>query len=265
MVEGAAGRERKVAMREEIRIAYTATGTGAPIVLIPSLGRGAEDFDAIVPTIAEAGFRVLTPEPRGIDGSTPMASGETLRDLAADIAAMIVQDGGEPVIVAGHAAGNWVARVLAHDRPDLVRGVVLMAAIVSAEADPAMRRSISASFDMALPEAERLVHLRHAYFAASSDARVWLSGWHPEVAKAQRAASAATGDRDWLRAADRFPLLYIGAAEDRISRPPALEELRSAIGANADLVIIEQAGHALLPEQPIATAEALIDWARGLP
>ena len=62
MAEGAAGCERKVAMREEIRIAYTATGTGAPIVLIPSLGRGAEDFDAIVPTMAEAGFRVLTPE-----------------------------------------------------------------------------------------------------------------------------------------------------------------------------------------------------------
>jgi pimeloyl-ACP methyl ester carboxylesterase len=118
---------------------------------------------------------------------------------------------------------------------------------------------------MSLPEAVRLTHLQRAYFADGADARVWLAGWHPPVAKAQRAAAAATRDRGWLRAADRFPLLYIGAAEDRISPPPALEELRSAVGPKAEVVVIERAGHALLPEQPLATADALISWTRRLP
>jgi|EndMetStandDraft_9_1072997.scaffolds.fasta_scaffold00356_3 pimeloyl-ACP methyl ester carboxylesterase len=265
MGEGHIALEHKVAMRGEIRIAYTAAGKGTPILLIPSLGRGAEDFSRIVPVIVDAGFRVLSPEPRGIGGSTPLADGNTLHDMAADAAAVIEQEGGARVVAAGHAAGNWVVRVLAHDRPDLVQAVVMMAAVVSTEPDPDMRRSITASFDVALSEPERLTHLRHAYFADGADARIWLSGWHPPVAKAQRAAAAATRDRGWLRAADRFPLLYIGAAEDRISPPPALDELRSAIGPKAELVVIEHAGHALLPEQPLATADALISWTRRLP
>lgn len=265
LIAGAAhAAEPRVIMRGAVRIAYHAGGAGPSFVLIPSLGRGAEDFDNLAPRIAAQGFRVLRPEPRGIGGSSALHEGATLHDMAADLAAVITTEGGGPAVVAGHAAGNWVARVLAHDRPDLVRGVAMVAALLGTTVDATIRASINGSFDMKLSDRQRLEHLRRAYFAPGNDARVWLAGWHPPVAERQRAAAAATRDRAWIRAAERTPLLYLGAAQDRISPPPTPAALRAAVGELATLVVIGNAGHALLPEQPEATAAALVAWAREL-
>jgi pimeloyl-ACP methyl ester carboxylesterase len=246
--------------RLEVRLA----GEGPPLVLIPSLGRGQEDFDEVTPALLEAGLRVIQPEPRGIGASAPLAPGATLHDMAGDIAEVIAHLGCGPVVVAGHAAGNFVARMLARDRPDLVAAVVMMAAVTGTSVDPAIASSIDGSADTSLPEEVRLAHLQRGYFAPGHDARVWLSGWHTDVARAQRAARVATTDRAWLRVGEHKPLLYIGAALDVISPPPDEAELRARLGAQARLLVIPEAGHALLPEQPASVARALIAYVREI-
>lgn len=248
------------------RIELLAQGEGPAIVLLPSLGRGAEDFDDLAPRLAAAGLRVLRPEPRGIGRSEGPAAGLTLYDLAADVAAIIEADRGVgvPVIVAGHAFGNWVARALSAIRPDLVRAVILLAASVGTEIDPTIRASINGSFDPALSDAERLVHLRRGYFARGNDARVWLPGWHPPVARMQRAATQATSDRSWQRVAERVPTLYVAAEEDAIAPVPTLDHLRRELGPLVSLETVARAGHALLPEQPAATAEAMLRFVATL-
>jgi pimeloyl-ACP methyl ester carboxylesterase len=239
-------------------------GAGPPLVLIPSLGRGQEDYDGIAPLLLAAGLRLVRPEPRGIGRSAPLAPGASLHDMAADVAAAMEALGVGPSLVTGHAAGNWVARILAHDRPEKVRGVALLASVTGTATDPEITRAITASFDTSRPDAERLEHLQRAYFAPGHDARVWLPGWHPQVALAQRAARDATSDRAWLRAAERHPLLYVAAAEDAIAPPPTEAELQATLGRLARLVVVERAGHALLPEQPEAVARALVGFAREL-
>ena len=246
------------------RLELSVAGSGAPVVLIPSLGRGQEDFDVIAEPLLAGGLRLIRPEPRGIGRSAPLRPGATLHDLAADIAAAMEAIGTGPALVAGHAAGNWVARILAHDRPELVRGVAMLAAVTGTSVPPEISRAITSSFDLSLSEAERLVHLQRAYFAPGHDARVWLTGWHPEVARAQRAAREATKGRTWLRAAEAKPLLYLAAAEDAIAPPPGEAELQTGLGPLVRRVVIPRAGHALLPEQPALVAEALIDFARSL-
>ena len=67
----------------------------------------------------------------------------TLHDFAADVAAVIEAEGGGPAVVLGHAFGQWVARTLAADRPDLVRGVVLAAAAAKS-APPELREHLRA-------------------------------------------------------------------------------------------------------------------------
>jgi pimeloyl-ACP methyl ester carboxylesterase len=240
------------------------TGTGRPVVLVPSLGRGQEDFDGIAAPLLAAGLRLLRPEPRGIGRSAALHPGATLHDMATDVAAAMQAVGTGPALVAGHAAGNWVARTLAHDRPELVQGVAMLAAVTGTSVSPEISSAITSSFDLSLPDEERLQHLQRAYFAPGHDARVWLAGWHPEVARAQRAAREATQDRAWLRAAQAKPLLYLAAAEDAIAPPPSEAELRAVLGPLAQRVVVPRAGHALLPEQPAAVAGTLIAFARSI-
>ena len=253
--------EERIVARGPARIGYLATGEGPAVLLLASLGRGAEDFAEVAPLVAAAGFRVLCPDPRGIGRSSGPMAGLTLYDLAEDAAAVLEAEGTGPAIVAGHAFGNWVARALSAARPALVRGVVLLAASVTTNLDPAVRASIDGSFDPALSAAERLGHLQRGYFAPGHDASVWLSGWHPPVAAMQRAATAAT-DQRWRRVAERHRTLYVAAAEDTIAPVPGLDQLREALGEQVALTVIPDAGHALLPEQPAATAAALVGFAR---
>jgi len=131
------------------------------VVLLPSLGRGAEDFDAIAAKLAAAHFLVLRPQPRGIGASRGPLTGIDLHDYAADVAAVIEAAGRGPAFVVGHAFGNRVARMLATDRGDLVRGVSLVAANVGRDPSPPdVRAAIRASADPALPDDVRLEALR---------------------------------------------------------------------------------------------------------
>ena len=239
-------------------------GQGHALVLLPSLGRGQEDFDGIAPMLLAAGLRLIRPEPRGIGHSAPLRDGATLFDMARDVIAAMEADGVRTALVAGHAAGNWVARITAHLRPDLVQGVAMLAAVTGTTVDPSISAAIAGSFDTTLPDDVRLAHLRRGYFAPSSDASVWLPGWHTEVARAQRRARERTTDTSWLRVADHKPLLYLAAAQDAIAAPPAEDELKATLGPLARRVVVDGAGHALLPEQPDAVASALLAYARTL-
>jgi pimeloyl-ACP methyl ester carboxylesterase len=244
--------------RGEARLVAEAWGQGPVVLLLASLGRGAEDFAEVAPLVAAAGYRVIAPDPRGIGGSAGPMEGLTLYDLAEDAAGFI---GEAPVLAAGHAFGNWVARSLAVVRPGQVKGVALLAASLGPTLDPVIRASIDGSFDPALTEAERLAHLQRGYFAPGHDARVWLSGWFPPVAAMQRAATRATDDR-WRKVADRVTTLYVAAEADFIAPVPTAAQLHEALGRDASMVVVPDAGHALLPEQPAATAAALISFAR---
>src|SRR6185503_1289934 len=99
-----------IVTRGDAHLEVLAEGQGPGIVLLPSLGRGAADFDPIAERLAGAGFRVLRPQPRGIGRSTGSWDNVTLQDLAADIAAVIEHADNGPAFVVGHAFGNRVAR-----------------------------------------------------------------------------------------------------------------------------------------------------------
>ena len=152
---------RYVVDRGNVHIEVLGQGAGPVIVILPSLGRGAEDYNVVSLLLAKRGFLVLRPQPRGVGASTGPMTGLTLHDLAADIAAMIEHEGKGPVVVVGHAYGHFVARTLATDRPDLVRGVVLAAAsagkvppgVNEPSVSPEVREAIDKSGDVSLPEA----------------------------------------------------------------------------------------------------------------
>jgi pimeloyl-ACP methyl ester carboxylesterase len=256
---------RSIARHGEVAIEVLARGKGPRIVMLPSLGRGATDFDEIAERIAAAGFRALSPQPRGLGESRGPLTGITLHDYARDVEAVIMHDGGGPTVVAGHAFGNFVARTFAADFPQLTRAVALLAATHTWPLAPELRDSINKCHMMSLPEDVRLQHLRHVFFAPGNDARVWLTGWNEEVMHAERAATEATPKEQWWTAGEAR-VLDLLALDDPLSPPESTGRYRDEWGADRVQVVgIANAAHALLPEQPAAVADALIAYMRGLP
>ena len=256
--------ERFIVMRGDATLEVLAQGKGPSIVMLPSLGRGASDFDAIADRLAEAGFRFLRPQPRGIGNSTGPWQGVKLEDLADDIAAVIEHDVNGPAFVVGHAFGNRVARMLATARPELVRAVSLVAANVGRNPSPPdVRAAIRLSADLTASDEERVKAMQFVFFAPGSDARVWLTGWHPDVLAAQRIAGDLTS-REIDYAAGRAPVLYIQPSHDPLARVNEADEYRHALGDRVTVVVIPNAAHAVVIEQPQAVSDALIAYARKL-
>ncbi|MGL4291441.1 MAG: alpha/beta fold hydrolase [Phreatobacter sp.] len=257
------GRTRGLVAHGAVRIDVIAEGQGPLIVMLPSRGRDSEDYDAVAEAIAAEGFRVLRPQPRGIGQSRGPMDGLTLHDFAGDIAAVIRAERAGPAVIVGHAFGNWVARMTAVDHPELVRGVVLAAAAAKAY-PPGLSIAVNKVADPSVPEAERRQYLREAFFAPGHDPSIWLAGWYPAVSRSQRLASERTRQAEWWPAG-RTPLLDLQAGMDPFKPEATRNEIRDEFGDRVTLVVIPDASHALIPEQPTAVAAAIIGWVRRLP
>lgn len=260
-------RRRVFVTYDDVTIDVIQDDPGAPgadaLVLLPSSSRDSEDFDAIAILFAKAGFHVLRPQPRGMCGSTGPMDGLTLHDYARDVAEVIRQIAGESAFVLGHAFGQWIARCLAADHPDLVRGVVLAAAAAKSS-NPALREELAKCVDTTLPDATRLAALQVAFFAPGHDPSAWLDNWHPVASRSQRAASAATPIEAWWTAGTA-PVLDL-QAEDDPWRPAATRTgITDDLGADrVRVIVIADASHALIPEQPEAVVRAVLEWTHGL-
>jgi pimeloyl-ACP methyl ester carboxylesterase len=264
-----AERTREIVAYGDVRIDVIIEGNGPLVVLLPSRGRDSEDFDAIASGLAKAGFRVVRPQPRGAGGSRGPMTGLTLHDFARDAAEVIKHEGSGPAIIVGHAFGNWVARMTAVDYPALTRGVVIVAA--AAKAYPAgfagakeLSEAVRKAGDPALPDSERLKYLQMAFFAPGSDASVWLKGWHPDVDAAQFEAGRATKQAEWW-SGGKTPLLDLQGALDPFKPRAMSNEMKEEFGERVTVVVIPNASHALIPEQPGAVVEAIVAWIGTLP
>jgi pimeloyl-ACP methyl ester carboxylesterase len=242
-----ATRTRQIIRYDGVAIDVIIEGQGPAILLLPSLARDSEDYDAVAEGLAGAGLRVLRPQPRGIGASTGAMTGISLHDFANDIAEVITTLGNGRAVVVGHAYGNWVAR---------------MTAVKQYPAE--LTAAINVAGDPSKPAGDRLKALRFAFFAPGNDPSGWLNGWHPDVRDAQRAAVAAVKQSEWW-SADSAPLLDLQAAQDPFKPADKRNEMKDEFGDRVTIAVIPNASHALFPEQPHAVVAALAAWIKTLP
>lgn len=238
-------------------ISYHAQGNGPLVLLIASTGRGTEEFGPLAERLAQRGYRVLRPEPRGIGGSHGPMDGVSFHDFANDFAAVIRNEGNN-AILAGHAYGNWIARTIASDHPELARGVVLVAA--GARTWPKeLSEAITMINDPASSREQRLDGLKLAFFAEGSDPEPWLEGWNQAVTQSQRAARKLTNRDDWW-AGGKAPMLDLQGGADPFRPQASRDELKNEFGDRVTVKVIDNASHALPAEKPVETADAIADW-----
>ncbi|MGC9498475.1 alpha/beta fold hydrolase [Streptomyces sp. WG7] len=120
-------------------LAYRDTGAGDLVVLLHSGFADHRVFDAQIPTLAAAGYRVIAPDVRG-HGASANAT-EPFR-WADDLAGLLRHLDAGPAVLVGVSMGGAIATDTVLEYPELVRAVVAVGAATSEfeYTDPWVRR-----------------------------------------------------------------------------------------------------------------------------
>lgn len=105
--------------------------TGPPLLALHGLtGHGRRWADLATRWLPD--IRVIAPDLRGHGRSTPLPPWD-LETVVADLVALLTAETDEPVLVVAHSFGGACALRLAEQRPDLVRGLILLDPAVALE------------------------------------------------------------------------------------------------------------------------------------
>jgi pimeloyl-ACP methyl ester carboxylesterase len=240
-------------------------GSGPAIVLLPGQGRGPRDLDALAKDLVSSGFRVVRPEPRGFGESVGPVEGLTLRDNARDVASAIEKVAAAPAIVAGFAYGNRVARLIASERPELVRGVVLIAAGGKFPPKPEVMALLRKVQDKTLPLEERAEAARTVLYGPKStisatDMR--LDEVSATTIKAQSLAPTVPLEAWWD--GGKVPMLVLQGLYDVIAPPENGRSLKRDHPERVTLVEFEDLGHSMARERTDLVVNAIVSWTTKL-
>jgi 3-oxoadipate enol-lactonase len=229
---------------------------GAPaVVFANSLGTDLRLWDAILP-LMPPGLRLVRYDKRG-HGLSDHGGGTRIEDHAEDAIAAIEAAGPGPVVFVGLSIGGLIGQVVASQRPDLVRALVLSntaARLGTAESWQARIHAVSTRGLASIADAvmERWFAVPFRTGPACAPWRNMLLCTPPEGYIAACHA-LATADQRQATAALRLPTLVIAGAEDGAS-PPDLVQATAALIPDAAFHVIPGAGHLPCVETPEAWA-----------
>ncbi len=252
------GWQRQLVGRAPVRMEVFQKGQGTAVIMYPSLGRAAQDFEQLGNAVAAAGYRVVLVNPRGIGASTGPMDGISLHDLGADIWMVADQLHIARAVVLGQIYGNRVARAAASDQNARVIGLILVGAGGEIEMAHDTLEEFTKVFDPSLPGERRQQAVEKVFFAPGNDASAWKDGWFPDAARKQIEAAKHTDMRK-IYLGGTAPGLVVQGLDDKIALPVNAWNLVTR-RPNTRLVALPNAGHAMLPEQPAAVADAVIDF-----
>ena len=246
------------------RVAYSLSGRGPTVVMLASAGRSASDFNELIAELSAAGYRSLAIEAPGVGDSDPISDpAVSLHDLAASVTAVLDAVGPASetrVFMLGHAFGNRVARAFASEFPERVRGTLLLAAGGRVPPEIDIEKAFETIFVTALPDSVRVPVIQSAFFAGDNPVPDhWVGGWYPSTLLIQTRATARTPVESWWDAGGA-PILILQPGDDVLAPPGNAELLRQAFPERVRVVVIPEAGHALLPERPERVAHHVLEF-----
>ncbi len=244
---------------------------GVPIVMAHGLGLDMHMWDALAASLAPA-HPVLRYDGRGHGGSPATAGPSTMNDLVDDAARLVREWGRGPVVWLGLSLGGMVGQGLAIRYPELVKALVLVNTTASY---PDAGRAVWA---------ERIAGVERDGLAATADAAVerWftpafraanstlVAGFRDTVlrtgAAGYLASAHAVAGVDWLDQLSTItcPTLVIAGSADT-GTPVAMAQAIAERIAGAELVVLADAAHLSVTEQPVLFEQHLRRFLAGLP
>jgi pimeloyl-ACP methyl ester carboxylesterase len=225
---------------------YDEHGSGEPLVLMHGGLVDARWFEPNLAPLAEL-FRVYTPEQRG-HGHTPDVPGPfTYQLFADDVIAFLERVVGEPADLVGHSQGAFLAMLVAMQRPELVKRLVMISGSFSkhGEAAPDAEWDVDAIAEFLAP----------AYGEVSPDGEE-----HFKVVATKVGEMAAK--EPYLEASELATITarsLVMLADDDLTTVTHAVEMYDAI-PNAELAIVPGTSHFLTREKPHLVNALVLDF-----
>jgi pimeloyl-ACP methyl ester carboxylesterase len=257
-------RGRNVAS-DGIKVEYFVFGSGREtLLMIPGLGRWANDLDGIANAIAGAGFGVVTINHRGIGGSEGPLEKATLHDLASDVWKVADDLKLTKVHLAGKTYGQRIMRTASADQPDRVLSLIAMGCggeiLPSEEVQNAYRRMNEP--DIGQEEWLKLNAFTNFAKANANKSKLGLGGSYPEEARAQGAITNRTPLDEWWQGGTA-PMLVVQGLEDKVAVPQNAFNVATK-RPKTWLAGIPNCGHNMVFEQPDDVTEHIVAFLKRL-
>lgn len=257
--------------RPEGVLAYDDAGTGPLVVAVPGMGDLRTTYDELRTALLAAGYRVVTTDLRGHGDSGAGFTTYGDEATADDVVALVEHLGAGPAVLVGNSMGASAVAVVAGDRPDLVRALVLLSPFLRNAGGSALKQGASQVVLRVLLAAPWGAAAWAAYYGTlTKGAR---SPRQPAHVAAIRASLRRPG---YLRAFRRFSLALdhavVASRVPRIQAPalavvgaldpdwsdPAAELAWIAEQIDARTLLVPDAGHYPQHQTPEVVTEAVL-------
>ncbi|MEV0894438.1 alpha/beta hydrolase [Promicromonospora sp. NPDC050262] len=263
--------------RPEGNIAYTDEGSGPLVVAMPGMGDLRSTYDDLAPALVDAGYRVVVADLRGHGDSDTTFRTHGDDATGTDFLALVEHLGAGPAVLLGNSMAASAAAWAAAERPELVRGLVLLSPLLRQPGSPAMQRTMRLALRVLLARPWGAAFWG-AYYSSISKGR--RSARHAEHVAAVRQSLREPGHlrsfRDLSLALDHSvvearlsdvaapSLAVVGALDPDFADPAAeLAWITETIGSRG--VLVDEVGHYPQHQAPDVVVPAVLDFLAGLP
>lgn len=215
---------------------------------------------------------VLAPDLRGFGGSSTTDATTPMETFASDLMKLLDQRGLRQVIPCGLSMGGYIAMALAELAPERVAGLILCNTRSLADTEEAREGRRNTANDartkgmhviaraMAPKVLGTTTRSTHPEMVAHIEAMIAGQGAHGTAAASL--GMAERPDRTAVLRNFHKPTLVITGDEDELMPLPTSKAMAEAL-PNAQLVILDKAGHLSNMEQPAAFNAAVIHFLRS--
>ena len=248
---------------------WTSTGVGEPVVLIMGLGYPSDMWFRVVPALA-TDHRVLRLDNRGAGrtGDVPGAP-YPVETMAGDVLAVLDAAGETSAHVVGISMGGLIAQELALSHPERVRSLVLGCThpgLAHAVLDPEALELLRNRSGLSAAEAAE-ASIAFNYAPTTPRERI-AEDWAVRLPLACTGAgyrAQVEGTSQWsglerLPSLD-VPTLLVHGAQDRLVPVANTHRIAQAL-PGAEVVVLPDANHLFMTDQPERTIEVLREWLR---
>jgi pimeloyl-ACP methyl ester carboxylesterase len=249
------------------RIAYDQSGAGPLVVCVPSMGDVRGEYRFLAPRLAQAGYRVVTMDVRGHGESSTAWDDFSVAGIGSDIVALIRHLNAGPAVVVGDSMAAGATVWAAAEVPELVACAVLVGPFVRSEPSLFTHVLFGTMFSRPWGPAMWQWYYKTLYPTQKpEDFAEYVHKLRKNLAERgrmealQKMLAASKSASEQRLGMVKAPALVLMGTKDPDFKDPEAEARWVAEQVNAQMHMIEGAGHYPHAEMPDAVAPLVLEF-----